>query len=98
MKSIEAQLNEALDLLKCRDAEIVTLKKVIHEKQIIIAKTERDGKLKESGLPAGAVARLHAAFAQSTDNAGLKQAINCERRMPQSKQDARVERILGDAA
>ena len=80
MTSVEAKLNQTLELLSARDAEIVTLKKVIHEKQITIAKIERDGVLLASNLMPEAITRLHAAFAKSTDNAGLKQAINCERR------------------
>ena len=80
MTSVETKLNEALALLAARDAEIATLKKVIHEKQITIAKNERDGVLLASNLTPEAITRLHAAFAKSTDNAGLKQAINCERR------------------
>jgi hypothetical protein len=73
MKSLEVQLNEAL-------AENVSLKDVIHQKQITIAKLQRDELLWQAGLPQRCVQRLNSAFATSTDNAGLKQAINCERR------------------
>lgn len=78
MKSIEVQLNEALDVIKAKDAEIVTLKEAVNKQQIATAKAERDGQLKESKLPVPCVNRLSEAFAKSTDNAGLKEAINVE--------------------
>lgn len=80
MKNIETQLHEAHELLKAKDAEIVTLKRVIHQKQIAHANVQRDWQLKEAGLLPDSITRLHAAFATSTDNAGLKEAINVERK------------------
>ena len=84
MKSIEVQLNEALELVKSRDAEIVTLKESINVGKQATAKAERDGQLKESKLPEPCVLRLSEAFAKSTDNAGLKEAINVESAYVQS--------------
>lgn len=80
MRSLEVQMNQAIDQLKEKDKLIISLKKVIHQKQITIATIQRDWLLKEAKLPADAVERLHGAFATSTDNAGLKQAINTERK------------------
>lgn len=50
--------------------------------------------MREAMLPGASVDRLNRAFAQSTDNAGLKEAINAEWGYVQSmnKQDVRVER------
>jgi hypothetical protein len=80
MKSIEVQLNDALALLKGKDAEIAKLKTVIHTQQITLARLERDGVLLASGLSEDSIARLNAAFATSTNNSGLKQAIHVESR------------------
>jgi hypothetical protein len=80
MKSIEVQLHEALKQINTKDSEIVSLKRVIHQKQLTIANIQRDWKLKEAGLPEPCVKRIHDAFATSLDNAGLKEAINVERR------------------
>jgi len=80
MKSVESQLNEALELVKEKDDLIRTLKRVIHQKQLTIATIQRDWQLKEGGLSPEAIKRLHQAFTASTDNAGLKQAINVERK------------------
>lgn len=80
MKSIEVQLHEALEQINTKDSEIVSLKRAIHQKQLTIANIQRDWKLKEAGLPEPCVKRIHDAFATSLDNAGLKEAINVERR------------------
>jgi hypothetical protein len=80
MKSIEVQLNEALETIKHHEREIITLKEIVRRLQIALAKAERDGVLKESRLPEPCVARIEAAFAKNIDNAGLKQAINAELR------------------
>lgn len=80
MKSVEAQLNEALELLKAKDAEIISLKQAVRTKQLTIASVQRDWKLEKAGLPEPCVLRLRVAFANSTDNAGLKEAINVEKR------------------
>jgi hypothetical protein len=78
MKSIEVQLNEALELVKAKDAEIATLKESVNKQQKATAKAERATQLKESKLPEPCIVRIDAAFANSTDNAGLKEAINVE--------------------
>lgn len=80
MKSLEFQLNQALDLVKQRDGEIVSLKAAVTEWRVKWAFEVRDRQLSTSRLPEPCVKRLHEAFAKSTDNAGLKQAINCELR------------------
>lgn len=78
MKSIEVQLNEALEANKVQAAEIVSLKEAVTNSKKAIAKAERDSQLKESKLPVPCVTRLSEAFVNSTDNAGLKEAINVE--------------------
>lgn len=78
MKSIEVQLNEALELVKAKDVEIASLKESVNKQQKATAKAERDGQLKESKLPEPCVKRISEAFSASTDNAGLKEAINVE--------------------
>jgi hypothetical protein len=80
MKPIEVLLNEALDTIKAKEAENVSLKATIHQLRITAAKRERDEALKAANLPKPCVFRLNEAFAKSTDNAGLKEAINCEKR------------------
>ena len=80
MKSVEVQLNEAYRSLNEALDVIASLKTVIHQKQITIAALQRDGRLKEARLHPASVVRLHEAFAISTDNAGLKEAINVEKR------------------
>lgn len=81
MKSIETQLHEANEQIKSQIELIVSLKRVIHQKQIKITNIERDWKLKDAGLPAESIARIHQAFAGSTNNNGLKEAINVERKI-----------------
>ena len=83
MKSVEAQLHEAFERIGQLTGENIELKKVIHEKQITIAKIERDGVLKVANLSPDSADRLHKAFATSTNNAGLKEAINVERKRAQ---------------
>ncbi len=68
MTSLEEQLIE----------ENKQLKVAIHQVQVARAATERKYILRDSHLPEPCVKRLDAAFANSTDNAGLKQAINVE--------------------
>lgn len=79
MDSIETKLNKALEAVRIQGEMIRTLKRVVHQKSIIIANIQRDVKLKEAGLSPSSIKRLHEAFAQSTDNAGLKTAIKLER-------------------
>jgi hypothetical protein len=80
MDSIETKLNKALGAISIQGQMIAKLKRAIHQKSITIASIQRDARLKESGLPQLAIKRLHEAFATSTDNAGLKEAINVERK------------------
>jgi hypothetical protein len=69
MTSIEALLEENQQL-----------KVALHQVQIARAATERKYILRDSHLPEPCVKRLDAAFTNSTDNAGLKQAIHAEER------------------
>ena len=80
MKSIEAQLSEALDEASFYKRINVELKAALHQAQIHKATAERRHILYLSGLPQVSVDRLHVAFAKSTDNAGLREAINVEKR------------------
>ncbi|HKV79768.1 MAG TPA: hypothetical protein VJP02_16585 [Candidatus Sulfotelmatobacter sp.] len=102
--SLEVKYNQLLDenatLTRIIDAckgEIASLKLTVHQERVAHAATKRADILSEAMLPAESIARLNRAFAQSTDNAGLPQAINCEHRHVRStnKQDLRTERILG---
>lgn len=97
MTSIEAKYNQLVDENAALTRIITQLKAALHQSQIGHATIKRQQLLKESGLPEQSCERLNRAFALSTDNAGLKQAINTERRMPMTKQDLRVEKILGGA-
>jgi len=80
MQSLETQLNQALEGIKQRDELIASLKSTIHRKQLIIASIQRDWQMKEAKLSGDSIKRLHEAFATSTNNAGLKEAINVERK------------------
>ena len=99
MTSIEAELNRLLAVNEQLTQENAGLKAELHEMRITKAAIERADVLRDSMLPGTSVARLNEAFSSSTDNAGLKQAINAELRhmRAMSKQDLRVERILGGA-
>jgi hypothetical protein len=78
MKSIEVQLNEALENIKTLTKENTELKEAVTTHRKATAKAERESQLKESKLPEPCVKRIHEAFGNSTDNAGLKEAINVE--------------------
>lgn len=80
MKSLETQLHEALEQIKVKDAQILSLKQAVHERQVAYTKVIRDGMLASSGLPDDARKRIAAAFANSTNNDGVRQAINVEKR------------------
>ena len=80
MKSIETQLHEALEQIKVKDDAIASLKFAVHQHRLTIGKLEREARLKEAGLPEPSIKRIREAFATSTDNAGLKEAISVERR------------------
>lgn len=105
MISLEQQVNQ----LKQENAVLVeanaSLKRTITSTRIECARTIRKEFLRVAGLSQEACVRLEKAFRDSTDNAGLKEAINCElayaaktptqKLQVSSKQDQRVARILG---
>lgn len=80
MKSIETQLHEALGQVEKLTFENTSLKTAIHSVQVECARRVRQYILKDAQLSGASVARLNAAFINSTDNSGLKQAINVERK------------------
>jgi len=67
VKSLEIKLNEALEQL-------------VTEQRTRAARAEREMRFRGAGLSQSARNRLHLAFTLSTDNAGLKEAINVELR------------------
>lgn len=73
MKTVEAQLNEAL-------AEIEQLKEAVIRHRTSATYFERELRMSNAGLPCEAKDRLHRAFERSKDNAGLKEAINTEKK------------------
>jgi hypothetical protein len=95
MTSIEVTVNQLTEENAALTRIITQLKVALHQAQVAHATTKRQHILMGSGLSEQSCERLNRAFCNSTDNGGLKEAINCERRMPMSKQDARVEKILG---
>lgn len=80
MESIETKFHKAMDVVRIQREMIIKLKRAIHRKSITIASIQRDAHLKEAKLSPASIKRLHEAFAQSTDNSGLKEAINVERK------------------
>jgi hypothetical protein len=93
MLSVEAKLNAALDQIKHQEAEIASLKNEVSNNRIDAAHYERELRMVNAGLPREAKDRLHRAFEHSRDNAGLKQAINTEkRRYTNENSDIRCER------
>jgi hypothetical protein len=80
MVSVESKLNGSLEVIAFLERENIQLKTRIHQERIAHAATERKYILRDSGLPVASVNRLNDAFKSSTDNTGLKEAINCERR------------------
>lgn len=73
-------VEELSGALKEATAEFASLKTAVHTLRIENARLLRESQMKEAGLSTAAVTRLHAAFANSTDNAGLKTAIKVEQR------------------
>ncbi|MFY9909129.1 MAG: hypothetical protein WCF22_00555 [Candidatus Sulfotelmatobacter sp.] len=86
MQSLELRLNEALAGIEERNKLITTLKRLLHKKTLAYAELQRDWQLKSAGLSPDSIARLHQAFATSTNNAGLKEAINVERKRTAASQ------------
>ena len=80
MTSVEIKLNEALDTINFCERQITSLRGALHQERVAHAATRRAWTLKESGLPQSSIDRLHVAFAKSTDNAGLREAINVEKK------------------
>jgi hypothetical protein len=78
MTSIEAKLNQVVDENSALGRILKQLREALHQERVAHAATHRKYILRDSQLPAPCVKRLEAAFAQSTDNSGLKEAINVE--------------------
>lgn len=78
MKSIEQQLNEAIAKVTAIETENKQLKEAVTEGKKATAKAERGKQLIEAKLPEPCVKRIDEAFSNSTDNSGLKEAINVE--------------------
>lgn len=78
MDSIEVKLNEALAKNKILETENTQLKEAVTAGKVATAKVERASQLKEAKLPEPCIKRIDEAFSKSTDNAGLKEAINVE--------------------
>jgi hypothetical protein len=97
MTSLEVKVNQLVEENAALSRIVTQLKVALHQSQVDHATTKRQYILMGSGLSEQSCERLNRAFGNSTDNGGLKEAINCERRMPMSKQDARVKKILGGA-
>lgn len=97
MESIEVKLNAALTKIAALETENKQLKEAVAQGRIEKAKAERAVALKEAKLPAPCVARLDEAFKSSTDNAGLKEAINVEAEYVKSLQgEAKKNNGAGD--
>jgi hypothetical protein len=80
MTDIEAQLFNALQLVKEYQQENGELKKALTKARREHAHTRREYLLRSSGLSQASMERIHKAFATSIDNAGLDAAIKVERR------------------
>ena len=80
MMSVESRLNEALETIKQHENLIISLKAACHAAQVKVATIDRKYILMGWGLSEVSVARLNEAFKNSTDNAGLKEAINVEKK------------------
>jgi hypothetical protein len=91
MKSCEVLLNEALDEVAFYKRISAELRAEIHRLRLRDAQTELEERI--AALPTESQERLRKAF-PGTFIGGLKQAVKTEQRH-MSKQDARVERILG---
>ena len=78
MKSIEVQLHEANETIRQQNVLIADLKGAVTLNRRRAARAEREMQLREANLSQPSRDRLHAAFENSLDNAGLRQAINVE--------------------
>jgi hypothetical protein len=91
MTSIETKYNQLIDENAALLRIIASLKTEVRRLRLREAQVELEERIKD--LPFEARERLRKAF-PDIDVGGLKQAVKCEQRQ-MSKQDARVERILG---
>ena len=91
MTSIETKVHELADDNEALTRIITQLKVEIHRLRLRDAQTQLEERI--AALPTASQERLRTAF-PGTDLGGLKQAVTTERKQ-MSKQDARVERILG---
>ena len=80
MMSAEARLNEALGKVNDLTEENKQLKVAVTEQRLRAARAERELRFREANLSGASKARLHDAFKNSTDNAGLHEAIKVELR------------------
>lgn len=87
MESIEVRYNKLLaesqkkdSQLKAYEGAIESFKNALRHHQVCVAYYEREFKMREAGLSLESKQRLHSAFRNSTDNAGLKEAVNTERK------------------
>lgn len=94
MTSIEVKLNEALATIQHHENVIVTLQEALRKERTLKAQVELEERI--ALLPTDAKERLRRAFPGSVVG-GLKEAVNVERRHGMSKQDIRVQKILGGA-
>jgi hypothetical protein len=81
---MENLIQENLDLRNIvakLNADNIQLKTTLAQARINCATRLRTYILRDSRLPEPCVKRLNAAFAKSTDNSGLKEAINAERKL-----------------
>lgn len=76
MLSIETRLNEALAMVATLQQENKQLKVTVTVQRIRAARAEREMIMRERGLSETQKQNLHQAFSNSTDNAGLREAIN----------------------
>jgi|HubBroStandDraft_2_1064218.scaffolds.fasta_scaffold3033523_1 hypothetical protein len=77
LRGIVSKQNDTIKLLEKENTE---LKTAITRIRIDRAKEQRETLMLAARLPEPVRAKLHEAFATSTDNAGLKEAINVEKR------------------
>jgi hypothetical protein len=79
-QSIEAKLNEAIERYKQQAETVLRLHKELTNAKIVSAFYERQHKMLKAGLPNESKDHLNKCFERSTDNAGLREAINNEKR------------------
>jgi len=80
MESIEVKFNRLLAEHEQLKSENASLKAAVSVARLDAAHYERELRMTNAGLPTEAKDRLRKAFECSKDNAGLKQAINTEKK------------------